>query len=168
MPPLLFEEPKGGPLANKLTKHRQKSNRDRALITLKVATFAVAALLVGGVVLVVSSGGEDDPGRSSPPVPTIESSDTASPTTPTTVPTSPTPPVAVGNSATAQVTVTTTPPSLPVPDPGTQGPTGPTDEPGNGFAVIGEPCPQAGSYGITEDYYPVVCTGQPLTWHEIR
>jgi hypothetical protein len=132
----------------KMARHRQPTNPDWELTRLKIATFAVAGLLLLGVILAVTSGGDDQTLDSDPVHPT--GSSTAAPTT--TPPTTTTPPA-----------VTTTEDTEP---PATQDP--PAGQP-PGAAAVGAPCDNPGGFAVTADLRPVVCSASAggTTWQPV-
>jgi hypothetical protein len=194
MPPLAFEEPKGGPLAKAAqeaapteqaepladaeqldelfvdepqdgARHRRQPSRDTVLVVLKAATVAVAIALVG-VVILLATADDGEPAANSPGVPQIETSDT---------------PAASGEPAAGAIVLPevrsqTTELSVTPPPPVTQ-PTVPTsddDPPGPGnddFVRVGEPCDTPGAYAFTESFDPVVCDRRGpngrLSWQRI-
>jgi type IV secretory pathway VirB10-like protein len=151
MPSLEFEEPVGGPLAEKRARDGLEQRPERARNTVKIGALAVLAAVVLGVVLLVTTGGGDDtPDSASPAVPTIDSphSDDSAPTT-----TSRRAPAAMGGAATTKLVVTTTAPPPPPP----QQPTTEPSDPGFEYAVLNAPCPREGDFSITEQGEFVQC-----------
>lgn len=129
------------------------TDRDRFVLSLKLATFIVATASVG-VLLLLSDGGGD--GRAADPaVPTIADSGDAGdgraePPVSTTTP-SPTVIIAppVRGSGTSEI--------VPAPKPVPKASTRPRPRPPGQFVVVGTPCKRPGSYALTADYEPVVC-----------
>ena len=127
------------------------TERDRFLVVVKLATFAVAVGALGAFALL--SGTNREAGS---PVAAV---------TPTTTPSRPSvvaPPVA--STVTSKVVpaqpATPTPPPPPPPPPASTPPKPPPAEPTPSeprFAVVGEPCPRTGTYSLTARYRPVVC-----------
>jgi len=167
MPPLLFEEPMGGPLAEKRANELHEPRQDRRLNVLKIGALSVFAAVLVGVVLLVTTGGGDDGAEnaSSPPVPTIDSPHSDGSAGASTS-TSPRPPAAMAGAATTHLVVTTTTaPPQQQPLPTTQ-----PSEPGFKYAVIGQPCPRQGDYSMTEDGEFAMCRGNgggQLVWQRI-
>jgi hypothetical protein len=169
MPPLAFEEPKGGPLAMDAPDEEppREPGRDVLLVVLKAATVAFALALVGVVILATTSGG-DEPAAKPPPVPEIPASNAPSTGQTTTPP--------LGGIVVPEVRSQTTAitPSLPPPPPVTE-PTLPAPEPPgrpeDRFVSVGEPCDTPGAYAFTESFEAVMCDGRGqngrLTWRPI-
>lgn len=146
---------------NKAPKHKREP--DRFLLLVKTATIVVAAAIVGGLILALDSG--DDPQAEDPAIPEITSTtprgDRAlQPRATTTTPPTTTPPetVAPPETNTGTTEIAPEPPPAAQPPPVVEEPP-PANTPG--FAVVGQPC-EAGSFSITAQYQPVVCSGG--TW----
>jgi hypothetical protein len=131
------------------------TERDRLLVVVKLATFAVAVGVLGGFALL--SGTDREAGSpaaavtltTTPSPPAIVAPPVTSTVTSEIVPTRPPAPA----PTTTTPTTTTTPPPVPPPPASTPPPS--PQEPR--FAVVGEPCPSAGTYSLTARYRPVVC-----------
>lgn len=153
MPPLEFEEPVGGPLAEKRARDGREPRPGGSRNALRIGALAVVAvLLVGVVLLVTTSGGDDAPDSASPAVPTIDSPDSTGAAKPTT---SRRPPAAMGGAATTKLVVTTT--TAASPPPPQQQPTTQPSEPGFEYAVLNAPCPNEGEFSMTEQGEFVQC-----------
>lgn len=140
-------------------KPKHKREPDRFLLLIKTATIVVAAAIVGGVIFALNSG--DDPQAEDPAIPEITSTtprgdralEPRETTTTTTPPTTVAPPET--NTGTTEIAP---PPPVQPPPPVAEEPL-PANTPG--FAVVGGPC-DPGSFSITAEYQPVVCSGG--TW----
>ncbi|MCT2583680.1 hypothetical protein [Actinophytocola gossypii] len=127
------------------------TERDRFLVVVKLATFAFAVAVLGAFALL--SGTTREAGSPSaavtptttPSRPAVIAPPVASTMTSEIVPTPPPAP-----ATTTTTTTRTTPPPAP-PPPASTPPRDPR------FAVVGEPCPRAGTYSLTARYRPVVC-----------
>lgn len=138
-------------------KPQHKREPDRFLLLVKTATIVVAAAIVGGLILVLNSG--DDPQAEDPAIPEITSTTPRGDRALEPRETTTTPPTTVAPPETNTGTTEIEPPPPPVqPPPVVEDP-----PPGNNpdFAVVGQPC-EPGSFSITAQYQPVVCSGG--TW----
>jgi len=137
---------------------RGPAERDRFLAVVKLATFAVAVGLIGGLYL-LSGGTSEEAGR---PAAAVRQLPTTS-STPVVV----APPVV--STATSEV-VPAPPASAAPPPPATTtaapppAPAPPREDPR--FAVVGEECPRDGMYSVTSRYRPVRC--ERGAWQLIR
>lgn len=140
-------------------RHRKADRPDRVLLTLKIATFLAATVLVSSVVLLVTFGDNTQPaaGRQSPAIPTITNSQPADDASaaPSTEPTTIVAPTM--NTETANIVASPTPP--PVPSPSTPPPAS-SRPPQIRFAVIGDRCDNPGAFSVTRDFQAVVCARQ--------
>lgn len=130
------------------------TDRDRFVLSLKLATLVVAIASVGVLLLLGGDGGD---GRAADPaVPTIAGSagtagdGRAEPPASTTTAPSPTviAPPARGSGTTEIVSA-----PKPVPKASTRL----RPRPPGRFVVVGTPCRRPGAYALTADYEPVVC-----------
>jgi len=144
------EPPPAGTARLGRARHRQPTERDWELTRLKAATFAVAGLLLLGVVLAVTAGKDE-----------ALDSDPVRPTRSTLVPTTSTTP-----STTTTPAVTTTQDPAPAPETNQQPP---SEEPASGAPAVGVSCPNPGSFAVTADLRPVVCTASAAgtTWQPV-
>lgn len=137
-------------------KPRRKSEPDRFLLLIKTATIVVAAAIVGGVIFALNSG--DDPQAEDPAIPEITSTTPRGDRALEPRATTTTPPTTVAPPETNTATTEIAPPPVQPPPPVVEQPP-PANTPG--FAVVGGPC-DPGSFSITAEYQPVVCSGG--TW----
>lgn len=137
------------------TKHKPKP--DRFLLLVKTATIVVAAAIVGGLILVLNSG--DDPRTEDPAIPEITSTTPRGDRALEPRETTTTPPTTMAPPETNTGTTEIAPQPPPVQPPPVAEEPPPANNPG--FAVVGQPC-EEGSFSITAQYQPVVCSGG--TW----
>jgi hypothetical protein len=141
-----------------------KTQPDRVVTVLKIATFLVGAGVIGLIILMATGWPNEVAGRvpvPPPPPASGSSGDDGKPGETRTTEPSPTmiaPPVRAETSLVAPKPAPPPPPSTPKPAP----PTPPIQQPpGFTFAVIGQPCPEPGLFSLTSDYEPVACVAEP-------
>jgi hypothetical protein len=151
-----FPELQGRP---RPSRHQRPGRPDRVLIGLKIATFIAACGVLVVMVLLVSSGPSSPTPRANPPrTGTAQAGDDApsQQSTPTAEQPVAEPPVLRTETAEIKgVPATTSRPSTSTSTPTTT----PSRRPRPRLPVVGEPCPGAGMWSVTERFEPVVCYG---------